>query len=182
MIRNIISLAFAVLIMASCGNNSGKVTTSVVNAENVKFASLVENPGNYIDKDIIIEGKVVHVCPHTGKKMFIVGENPDVMLYISAGENTPKFPMELLGSTISVEGHIDRVVGADVAAGEMTVGKMMEPNMGTGACSDSCEKASETSDGLKQAAGAECETETALAKQPVLADLMMVYNKHTLIK
>lgn len=187
MIRKFISLAFAGLIIASCGNKSGKVTTSTLNAENIQFASLVENPGNYIDKDIVVEGKVVHVCPHTGKKMFIVGENPDVMLYITAGENTPKFPMELLGSTISVEGHISRAVAPEMPAGEMAGGEMaaaemMDPGMGTGACSDTCQKASETSAGLPQMAAAECETEAALAKQPVLADLMMVYNKHTLVK
>ena len=38
------------------------------------------------------------------KKMFIVGENPDVRLFIAAGENMPKFPMELLGSEVIVEG------------------------------------------------------------------------------
>ena len=27
--------------------------------------------------------------------MFIVGENPDIMLCVSGGENNPKFPMEL---------------------------------------------------------------------------------------
>ena len=39
------------------------------------------------------------------------------------------------------------------------------------------------SEGVAEAVGADtCETAKALASQPVLADLMMVYNKHTLVK
>ncbi len=186
MIKRIIPLVIAALVLSSCGTKSGKGsaenTTGSEQAVNVQFTSLVENPGSFVNKNIVVEGKVVHVCPHTGKKMFIVGDNPDIMLYISAGENTPKFPMELLGSKISVEGRITQAVTAEKPAGEQMnpgTGNDMAMGMG-GACSDTCSKA-----GMKEPAkmaGAECETETALAKQPVLADLMMVYNKHTLLK
>jgi hypothetical protein len=182
MIRKIISIVCAGLLITSCGNKSGKATTASLNAENVQFTALVENPGNYVDKDIIVTGKVVHVCPHTGKKMFIVGDNPDVMLYITAGDNVPKFPMDLQGSTISVEGHISRAVNTEMTAEKMSGEKMMNADMGAGACSDTCEKAGESVAGSAQIASAECETEAALAKQPALADLMMVYNKHTLVK
>jgi hypothetical protein len=177
MFKKTLSLAVAVLLIASCGNKSGKETMSSSKAENVKFASLIENPGTYVDKNIIVEGKVVHVCPHTGKKMFIVGDNPDVMLYISAGENAPKFPVDLLGSTIAVEGHISRVVTAEKPAGEM-----INPAIETAACCDSSAKAGEACADSSKTKTAECETESALAKQPVLSDLMMIYNKHTLVK
>jgi hypothetical protein len=185
MIRKILPLLITALLVASCGSKSGKgsAENSAGNdqAVNVRFAALAENPGNYIGKNIIVEGKVVHVCPHTGKKMFIVGDNPDIMLYVSAGENTPKFPMELLGTRISVEGQLTKAVTADKPGEEkMNPGMGNEMAMGTGACSDTCSKAGMT-DPAKMA-GAECETETALAKQAVLADLMMIYNKHTLVK
>jgi hypothetical protein len=176
MVKKISLFLFAALIVASCGNKSNKAVSENKAgnepAVNVQFASLVENPGSFIDKNISVEGKVVHVCPHTGKKMFIVGENPDIMLYVSAGENTPKFPMELLGSKITVEGRIARAVTAETPAAEP-----MKMAMGTGACADSMACA----DSTKMTAG-ECETETALAKQPALADLMMIYEKHTVIK
>ena len=93
--------------------NSGKKEASVKsegsgNAAKVEFAALVANPDNYVGKNITIEGKVVHVCTETGKKMFIVGENPDIRLFVAAGENISKFPMELLGSQVSVEGTITK--------------------------------------------------------------------------
>jgi hypothetical protein len=180
MVNKIFSFVIAAMIVASCGNKSTKGVSenTPVNepAVNVQFASLVENPGNYIDKNIIVEGKVVHVCPHTGKKMFIVGENPDIMLYVSAEENTPKFPVELLGSTIAVEGRIAQAITAEKPAEEA-----MNPGTETATCCDSAKSGQACADSTKMAAD-ECEEETALAKQPALADLMMIYNKHTVVK
>jgi hypothetical protein len=171
MIRKILTLAITVLVISSCGNKTGSDK-----AVKVEFAALIENPSDYIDKNIKVEGKVVHVCPHTGKKMFIVGENPDIMLYVTAGENTPKFPMELMGSTISVEGRLQRVVTSEKPAEEA-----MNPAMEKAACCDSSsKKGMECADTTKNAA--ECETETALAKQTTLGDLMMIYNKHEVVK
>lgn len=186
MIKRIIPIVIATLLLSSCGNKSGKEVSSADNAVKVEFASLVSNPADYIDKNIVVEGKVVHVCRETGKKLFIVGENPDVRLYISAGENMAKFPMELLGATISVEGKIERVVTAAKPAEETMVASME-----TAACCDSAKKmdmacaASCDSAKMEAAAtakGPECETEAALAKQTVLGDLMMIYNKHEIVK
>jgi hypothetical protein len=130
-------------------------------AVKVEFASLIENPENYIGKEISVEGKVVHVCMHSGKKLFITGENPDIRLYVQAGEDMPKFPTELLGSEIVVEGTLTKAQATAMAEGE---------GMHTGGGS------------TDMAEGDTCVTEKALAAQPALAELMMVYNKHSLVK
>jgi hypothetical protein len=168
MSRHILSILLITALISSCGNSS--VTKDVSKADDssgavkVGFESLTEKPDNYINKNIIVEGKVVHVCTMSGKKMFIVGKNPDVMLFIAAGENMPKFPMELLGSEISVEGVLKKVAG---------------PEMGSGSAHES------HPGGMREAAGGgrklssdNCETETALASQTALADLMMEYKSH----
>lgn len=167
MIRKIIPVIIVALITVSCGSRTGKEQAAESGAIKVEFASLAANPSDYIDKDVVVEGKVVHVCAHTGKKMFIVGEDPDTRLFISAGENMPKFPMELLGSTVSVEGHIEQVVTADKPAEKPMVASLEEA-------------AAPASDSAK--AGPECETEAAVAKQTSLGNLMMVYNKHEVVK
>ena len=160
MIRKFFIIVAATALLASCGNTGKKEAatknTMAGDAAKVEFASLIENPENFIDKKISVEGKVVHVCMQGGKKLFITGENPDIRLYIQAGEETPKFPMELLGSEIVVEGTITKIAGIPEGEGM---------NMAEGA--------------VKQVSGDTCETEAALAKQSTLADLMMVYNKHT---
>jgi len=125
---------------------------------------LVAKPDSYVGKNIVVEGKVVHVCTESGKKLFIVGENPDIRLFISAGENMPKFPMELLGSQIVVEGTITKVGGPAMAMAE-SQHKGME--------------ATAPSSNASPAKGDSCETETALAGQPSLANIIMEYKSHT---
>jgi ribosomal protein S8E len=171
MIRRIISLISIAAVISSCSNSGKKVATSQSDqsgkAEKVEFASLVANPDNYVGKNIIVEGKVVHVCTESGKKLFIVGENPDIRLYVAAGENMPKFPMDLLGSEVSVEGVITRVGGPAMAMveGESHSGGMdAQKTPGAG--------------GNKMSADS-CETETALAGQPSLANFIMEYRSHT---
>jgi len=165
MIKKLLSLVFTAALIAGCGNTTGKKVTSgseiTDNGAKVEFASLVENPGSYIGKTISIEGKVVHVCTMSGKKLFITGENPDIRLYVQAGENMPKFPMELLGSEIVVEGTITSAVASAMGGGEgMHAGEGTTAVISTDTC----------------------ETAKAIAAQPVLADLMMIYNKHEVIK
>ena len=160
MIRRIFSFIIIAALISSCGNTGKKeVSTNAEGSENstkVEFASLIENPDNYMNKSIIVEGKVVHVCTMSGKKLFIVGDNPDVRLFIAAGEDMPKFPMELLGSEVVVEGLITKVAG---------------PSMGEGM---------NAMEGGSDAAMADsCETETALAAQVALADIVMEYKSHT---
>jgi hypothetical protein len=190
MIKRIIPIVIAALLVTSCGNKSGKEISAGDKAVKVEFASLVSNPADYIDKNIVVEGKVVHVCRETGKKLFIVGENPDVRLYISAGENMPKFPLELLGNNISVEGRLERVVTADKPAEETMVASLetaaccdsaKQTAMGCAATCDSSKMVITAEAGSAKTA-AECETEAALAKQTVLGDLMMIYNKHEVVK
>jgi hypothetical protein len=163
MIKRIISFVIIAVVISSCGNTGKKDVSSkaVDSAEAVKveFTSLIENPGNYIGKNIIVEGKVIHVCTVSGKKLFIVGENPDVSLFITAGDNMPKFPMELLGSTVVVEGLITKAGGSpEIAAGEK------QPIMKEGT--------------TKPISGDSCVTEKAIAAQASLSDIIMEYKSH----
>ena len=171
MIRKIYLLSAIALLVMSCGNNARKdVSQTGTDPATVKveFASLISDPSGYVGKNISVEGKVVHVCTHSGKKLFITGDNPDVRLYIQAGEEMPKFPMELLGSEIVVEGTLTQPVAAAPTEGGMAgiEGEGMK-----------------AAEGVAAAVGADtCETAKALASQPVLADLMMIYSKHTVVK
>jgi hypothetical protein len=178
MIKKILTLMITSLLLVSCGSKQGKQASSDNSAERhavkVEFASLIENPADYVDKNIEIQGKVVHVCMHSGKKMFIVGDDPDTRLFISAGEDTPKFPLDLVGSNVSVEGKIEKIVTADKpAAGNMTASletKASENSQGENTASAAAET------------GEDCATEAAVAKQTALGDLMMIYNKHVVVK
>lgn len=169
MLRRIFSLVFISALIVSCGNTGKKEAVTKTEGPEagtkVEFASLVANPESYVGKNITVEGKVVHVCTETGKKMFIVGDNPDVRLFVAAGENISKFPMELLGSEVIVEGTITKVGGTTMAANEPQMKEMEGKHASEG--------------GAKMMSGDSCETETALAGQPSLSNIIMEYKSHT---
>ncbi|HCC71719.1 MAG TPA: hypothetical protein DEQ09_11285 [Bacteroidales bacterium] len=153
MVKRILVPAIIAVIFAACGNTGDKensTTESKIEKAEITFVNLIEDPDNFIGKEITLEGKVVHVCKHSGKKMHIVGEDPDIRLFISAGEEVPKFPMELLGSEIYVTGIFQKIE--------------------TGADMEKEHKGDEE--------GEACETEEAIAKQPVLADMVLNYRDH----
>lgn len=169
MVKRIFLFIVIAAIISSCGNTSNKEDLSKAEGQNevakIEFASLVENPDNYIGKNISVEGKVVHVCVHSGKKLFIVGKDPDVRLFITAGEDMPKFPMELLGSEVVVEGLISKVGG---------------PEMGSGKNHEDGEGKTQTTKCAEETpSGENCETEAALAVQPSLANIVMAYHSHS---
>lgn len=153
------------VFVASCGKTAKKDETAKVveGIEIVQFDSLVAHTDNYVGRNIVVEGKVVHVCRESGKKLFIVGTNPDVRLYIQAGENMSKFPMELLGTQVIVEGTINKIGGGEMAMGEEK--HKME--------------AGNTAEVDKKMATDSCETETALAAQSSLANIVMEYKSHS---
>lgn len=161
MIKKLFGLTLMAAMLISCGTNTEQKDTvdSEKEVANVEFASLIENPADFNGKEITLEGKVVHVCKHSGKKMFIVGENPDIRLFISAGEEVAKFPMELEGSIVSVSGKLAKLeVGEKHGEGEHKEGEAAEG---------------------EAAEGEACETEAAIAAQPVLADYVLHYASHT---
>jgi hypothetical protein len=169
MIRKIFGLTVIAVFMISCGNSGNKANVATAGNDEVavvEFASLTGNPSEFENRDITVSGKVVHVCTMSGKKMFIVGEDPDIRLFITAGDDIPKFPMELLGSEITVTGTLAVVEpGEKMGEGE---GAMKE---GEGAM-----HAAEVSDA--EQTGEACETEEALANQVVLADYVLHYKSH----
>ena len=158
MIKRVFGIVIIAALLTSCGNSGNKSATDKDNEKidavlNVEFASLIESPADFLDKEIVLDGNVVHVCKHSGKKMFIVGEDPDIRLHIAASGDIPVFPMELLGSDVTVTGVLTEVIIAE------------EEHSGENAGKDAEEE--------------DCETETALKKQPALATYILEYKTHT---
>ncbi len=56
---------------------------------------------------VSVEGLCVHVCSHSGKKMFISGATPDNRLQIFTGDNIPSFDKKYEGSKVIVTGLLE---------------------------------------------------------------------------
>jgi len=187
MIKQIFAVLIFAAILSSCGN-TGKTSEEAVNVE---FASLIENADSFDGKNVILTGKVVHVCEHSGKKMFIVGENPDIRLQIAADEETPKFEMALLGTEITVEGLLTKMVTPAKPEGEHNEGEMKEGEHAEGEAAEGCEEthvegeakpccdSTKVDEAKTEEVKAEgCETEVAVAAQPALANFKLIYKSH----
>ena len=64
---------------------------------------------NNVGKEVEIQGMVVHVCKHGGKKLFIIGEDPEKRVKITTSDEVSVFQPELEGSTIMVKGIIEPI-------------------------------------------------------------------------
>ncbi|HSG67837.1 MAG TPA: OB-fold nucleic acid binding domain-containing protein [Bacteroidales bacterium] len=73
-----------------------------------------------VGQEVILEGTVVHVCKHGGKKMFITAEDPEVRIKITPGEETESFDVELEGSYVKIHGVVEAMEAEVVDEGENT--------------------------------------------------------------
>lgn len=124
MLRRLIFLVLSLSLIISCGTKTEKATQTVTE---VTVAQAIQQPDQYVDKVVKLEGTVVHVCKHGGKRMFVTGENPDERLKITVGGDIGAFDVSLEGSVVEVEGimkeqRIDAAYldqrEADIASGE----------------------------------------------------------------
>ena len=58
-------------------------------------------------KIVKMEGTVLHVCAHTGKKLFLAGTNEDEAVRVDVDEKIGTFDVALEGSTVVVEGYVN---------------------------------------------------------------------------
>jgi hypothetical protein len=111
MVKKVLFFLFAVLLFTACGNNPEKSakdkSTEEISMIDVK--TFLSNPDSFVGKEIIISGTTIHVCREGGKRMFIIGEDPDQRLQIKAGEEIPSFAVELEGSDVLVTGVVDEL-------------------------------------------------------------------------
>lgn len=144
MIKKLLFVAVAITLLASCNTQNKEEVTVVTAAE---FATVAEN---LIDQTVTIEGTVLHVCKHGGKKMFI----SDNKIKVIASELIASFDAELEGSDVMIKGiireeavpvlakdeqklHADSKVTeeAPVKAGDTEKAEMTEAETEAAACS-----------------------------------------------
>lgn len=101
-------LIAAFMLFIACNKNEKTEQEPIENTiEKVSVADFTEKAETLLDKDVKIEGTVIHICKHSGKRVFIVDGDEEISVKIEAEENSPGFKMELMGSKIAVEGKIE---------------------------------------------------------------------------
>ncbi len=103
--KKVVFMALVVL-SAAC-----QTETKTNNAEQNEAATqslvveqLLANAETIVDTEITVQGHVTHTCKHSGKRCFIVGDNPELSIRVEAGGQIQGFNRELVGNTIAVTG------------------------------------------------------------------------------
>lgn len=102
MLKKLFFLVLTVSFILSCGTKTEQITEKVTE---LTISQAIQQAEQLIDKPVKLEGTVVHICKHGGKRMFLTGDDSTgERLKITTGENVAAFEMTLEGSVVIVEG------------------------------------------------------------------------------
>jgi hypothetical protein len=93
--------------MKSCGGcpSAKNVKTPIVSVDSVQ-----KNPEKYFDKIIALQGRVIHTCKVSGKKMFLAGSDEENLIRVNAGDNISRFDESLQGEIVIAKGVLTPVI------------------------------------------------------------------------
>jgi hypothetical protein len=98
-------LIFILLALVSCNQGTNESADATKNDTTViTVLTFAQQADSCIEKPVIIEGTVLHLCKHGGKRMFLVDGTDSVRVEITAGPNIVKFDDALVGSRVRVTG------------------------------------------------------------------------------
>lgn len=112
--KKVFLLLTVAVFMFACGNQAktdaeNDATADSTNVENeemvvIKAHELMAQAGDFVEKEVMVEGTAVHVCAHGGKRMFLVSDTTDERLKVTAGEDIGAFKQEDVGGEYVVTG------------------------------------------------------------------------------
>lgn len=102
MLRKISIILFGIAIIGM--NISIPAQDTDVKPVKLTIEEFETKAGDLVDQKVAIEGTVVHVCRHGGKRLFIIGEKPEPQIKITTGKSIPAFEVKLEGSDIIAVG------------------------------------------------------------------------------
>jgi len=112
MMKKVWGLSIIALVLFSCGTKQQKenqeTTTDELTA--ISVDKVLSNTKDYVEKELVVEGLVNHVCSHSGKRMFILGTNPDETLRITPNEKIGVFEKGLEGNTVRIKGVLKELI------------------------------------------------------------------------
>ena len=102
MLRELYAIVCVALLLVSCQSNDAQHEDARVTT--ISIAEFNANPDDYVGQTLEITGTVDHVCKHGGKRMFIMGDDPQQRVKIEASTGIGTFAVELEGSDVTVQG------------------------------------------------------------------------------
>jgi hypothetical protein len=106
MTKRIFPLLIVILFAMVACNQGTKEDASKSKNDTTLLAVLTfeKQADSCIDKPVIIEGTVLHLCKHGGKRMFLVDGTDSLRVEVTTGPTIAKFDEALIGSRVRVFG------------------------------------------------------------------------------
>lgn len=99
--------AFVLGIGNGCTNRGNKKSDSKdADSNKTTVEAFLATPEKWAGKEVIITGTVSHVCKHSGKKLFLFGEDPENTVKINTGAEYASFDIKLEGSDVEILGTV----------------------------------------------------------------------------
>jgi hypothetical protein len=97
----------SLLVYAGEGKKYGKKITL---KEKTKISLILDNPSEYIDKKVLVEGVIVDVCSKRGCWLELASDQEFQKILIKVTDGEIIFPMEARGKTALVEGIVYEII------------------------------------------------------------------------
>jgi hypothetical protein len=106
MTKRLFPLAIVLIFAFAACNQGSKDTAATTKNDTTRLAVLTfeKQADSCINKPVIIEGTVLHLCKHGGKRMFLVDGTDSIRVEITTGPKIAKFDDALVGSRVRVFG------------------------------------------------------------------------------
>jgi hypothetical protein len=94
-----------IMIYSACNKLSQKQALSATeSAAIIQVDELLKNPDPYVDKAVVVEGMVTHVCKHSGKRLHLKAGGAENWIRVEAKGQIVQFDRSLEGDNIVVKG------------------------------------------------------------------------------
>ena len=99
-------LILVVLFIAASCNQGVKDQAGAAKNDTTRLTVMTfeKQADSCIEKPVIIEGTVLHLCKHGGKRMFLVDGTDSISVEVTTGPKIAKFDDALVGSRVRVFG------------------------------------------------------------------------------
>jgi hypothetical protein len=130
--KKVLLFSFIVLMGIACQKTQEKTeeataTTTDANIETIALKDFDKLAANYVNKEINIKGVVDHVCKHSGKKIFLVGEGANLHAY-----SDQRFDESLNGNEIMLTGIVEETRIDEASCQKMEEDGIKSHKEGTG--------------------------------------------------
>ncbi len=112
MIKNFLLVSLAIGLLASCGNkpksDESNADSSPVSTE-ISVEQWQDVVEDYIGESVTIEGTIVHVCAHGGKRFFISNPAGDARIKVEMGDAEAAFSVDNEGAIVKVTAIVEEL-------------------------------------------------------------------------